>query len=212
MSESGQDKKLSRRERLKHEREEQILEAAAAVFASKGFHQATIREIAEEADVADGTIYNYFDNKMDLLISIMARLAGLERLPGELVQGLEGDPREFFALTIRHRMDRIQKGERMLQAVLPEVMVNPELRQRFYRQYVLRIASLLEQYLAAQIELGRLRPVDVPLAVRIVQGMFVGLLILRILGDEPLEAGWDQVPETAMTLIFDGLSLPGEAR
>jgi AcrR family transcriptional regulator len=212
MSESSQGDKLSRRERLKREREAQILDAAAAVFAAKGFHQATIREIAERADVADGTIYNYFDNKTDLLIGIMARLAGLERLPGELMQGLEGNPREFFALTIRHRMDRIQEGERMLQAVLPEVMVNPELRQRFYQQYVLRIAGLIEQYLAAQIELGRLRPVDVPLAVRIVQAMFVGLLMLRILGDEPLQAGWDRVPETAMTLIFDGLSLPGEAR
>jgi hypothetical protein len=64
---------------------------------------------------------------------------------------------------------RIQRGQELLQAVLPEVLVDPELRQRFYRQYVLRIATLLEQYVQARIELGHVRPVDVPLTVRVVQ-------------------------------------------
>jgi hypothetical protein len=40
--------------------------------------------------------------------------------------------------------------------------------------------------------------------------MFVGLLVLRILGDEPLLAGWGDVPDLLATLIFDGLS-PREA-
>jgi len=85
-------------------------------------------------------------------------------------------------------------------------MVNPELRERFYQQYVLRIATLLEQYLQARIELGHIRSVNVSLAVRAVQGMFVGLLLLQILGDEPLRSGWDELPEVLATLLFDGLS------
>lgn len=40
------------------------------VFARKGFFQAKVAEIAREAGVADGTIYLYFKNKDDLLISI----------------------------------------------------------------------------------------------------------------------------------------------
>jgi hypothetical protein len=39
--------------------------------------------------------------------------------------------------------------------------------------------------------------------------MFVGLLVLRILGDETLQSGWDDVPEVLATLVFDGLR-PGE--
>ena len=68
MSDVAGNQPMSRRERLKQEREARILEAAAAVFARKGFHQATIREIAELADVADGTIYNYYADKRDLLV------------------------------------------------------------------------------------------------------------------------------------------------
>jgi hypothetical protein len=130
----------------------------------------------------------------------------LETLDEELMGALQGDVHDFFIAMFRHRMGRIQQGQEMLQAVLPEVMVNPELRERFYQQYVLRIATLLEQYLQARIELGHIRSVNVPLAVRTVQGMFVGLLLLRILGDETLLSEWDELPEVLATLIFDGLS------
>ncbi len=47
-----------------------ILEAAVKVFAEKGFYQSRVSDVAKEAGVADGTIYLYFKNKDDLLISI----------------------------------------------------------------------------------------------------------------------------------------------
>ena len=47
-----------------------IISAATKVFAAKGFYQAKISEIAKEARVADGTIYLYFENKDDILISL----------------------------------------------------------------------------------------------------------------------------------------------
>jgi len=47
-----------------------ISEAAVEVFAEKGFHQARVSDISKRAGVADGTIYLYFKNKDDLLLSI----------------------------------------------------------------------------------------------------------------------------------------------
>ncbi len=193
------------RKQLVEARRNQILDAAAAVFAEKGFHRATTKEIAQTAGVSEGTIYNYFDNKADLLIGLMTRLAELETLDEELKEALQGNVRDFFIAMFHHRMDRFQQGQEMLQAILPEVLVTLRLRERFYRQYVLRIATLLEQYLEARIKLRHIRPVNVPLTVRALQSMFVGLLILRILGDEPLQSEWDELPEVMATLIFDGL-------
>jgi AcrR family transcriptional regulator len=193
------------RRQLVEARRAQIIDAAARVFAEKGFHRATTKEIASAAGVSEGTIYNYFDSKADLLIGIMARLAELEQLDVELTQALQSDVKDFMIAISRHRLARIQRGQELLQAVLPEVLVDPELRQRFYRQYVLRIATLMEQYVQARIELGHVRPVDVPLTVRVLQGAFIGLLILRMLGDEPLQSRWDDVPEVLGTLVFDGL-------
>ena len=193
------------RQQLIQARRNQILDAAAQVFAEKGFHRASTKEIASTAGIAEGTIYNYFASKSDLLIGIMTRLAELESLDEELMEALQGDAREFFVATFRYRIGRIQQGQEMLQAILPEVLTNPELREQFYQQYVLRIATMIEQYVRAQIELGHIRPVDVPLTVRAIQSTFVGLLVIQILGDEPLQSRWDDVPEILATLIFDGL-------
>lgn len=54
-------------------RRTQILDAATNVSAEKGFHGATIKDIAVHAGIADGTIYNYFANKNALLIGILDR-------------------------------------------------------------------------------------------------------------------------------------------
>src|SRR5215210_8917286 len=55
-------------------RRTQILAAAAQVLAARGFHRTTVRDVAKAAGVADGTIYNYFENKTALLLGILDRL------------------------------------------------------------------------------------------------------------------------------------------
>jgi TetR/AcrR family fatty acid metabolism transcriptional regulator len=56
--------------RKNNEKYYRIIRAATRIFAKKGFFQAKISEIAKEAQVADGTIYIYFENKDDILISL----------------------------------------------------------------------------------------------------------------------------------------------
>jgi len=51
-------------------KKELIITAAIKVFADKGFYTANVADVAKEAGVADGTIYLYFKNKDDLLISL----------------------------------------------------------------------------------------------------------------------------------------------
>ena len=52
------------------DRRKRVLTSAIKVFGEKGFKNATISEIAKEAGVGDATIYEYFDNKEALLLSI----------------------------------------------------------------------------------------------------------------------------------------------
>jgi AcrR family transcriptional regulator len=196
------------REQLIEARRNQILEAAAGVFADKGFHRATTKEIASAAGVSEGTIYNYFENKEDLLISMMTRLADIEDLPAELAGALEWDAQEFLAAMMRHRMARIEQNHEILQAILPEILINPELRQRFYQHFVQPTATILEQYVRGRVESGQLRPINPSLIVRAVQSMFAGMLMLRILGDEAVQSGWDELPDVLATLVFEGLRAP----
>lgn len=59
-----------------------ILQAAIKVFSEKGFYNSRVSEIAKEANVADGTIYLYFRNKDDILISLF------EEEFGKIVQNM----------------------------------------------------------------------------------------------------------------------------
>lgn len=63
--------KTLRKEREREWHRQTILAAAETVFAGKGFHGATIEEIAREAGFAAGTLYNFFENKDALYASVI---------------------------------------------------------------------------------------------------------------------------------------------
>ena len=81
-----------------------ILDAAVKVVAQKGYYNAKTAEIAEEAGVAAGTIYNYFKNKDDLLISIFN-----EKL-GEMIE------------TLRSAMSGIEDVDSKIPLIVTSVM------------------------------------------------------------------------------------------
>lgn len=61
---------MSDADKKRGDKRKRILEGALKAFALKGFYNTKVSEIAQEAGVADGTIYLYFKNKDDLLISL----------------------------------------------------------------------------------------------------------------------------------------------
>ena len=63
---------LTRKEREKAEHRRLVLEAAEAVFARKGYHEATVQEIAEGAEFSVGSIYNLFESKTGILAELIA--------------------------------------------------------------------------------------------------------------------------------------------
>ncbi len=64
---------IERKEREKEARRSQILDATERIFQSKGIQQATMDDIAREAELAKGTIYLYYRNKEELQVGIMLR-------------------------------------------------------------------------------------------------------------------------------------------
>ena len=68
----------------------QLLDAAEEIFGQKGFHDTTLKEIADRADFSVGSVYSFFQNKDDLYVNVWLR-RGAEFLPGfeEAVAGAE---------------------------------------------------------------------------------------------------------------------------
>src|SRR3989440_10412009 len=102
-------------------RRKQILEAATQVFAEKGFHRATIKDIARQAGIADGTIYTYFASKTEVLLAILNRLNETTEREQQFAQGSEQDVRSFFRAYLQQRLTLLWPNAEGFRAVLPEM-------------------------------------------------------------------------------------------
>ena len=114
------------------DKRERILAAAVKVFAENGFHNSKVSEIAKKAKVADGTIYLYFKNKDDILISLFE--LSLTLLINNVVNAIKAvsDPIEKLRMFIRMHLQTVEQNPGFA-----EVM-QVELRQshKFMKEYV----------------------------------------------------------------------------
>ena len=175
----NQSDKAARR-LTKAEREAQILDAATKVFASKGFRAATTKEIAAEAGVSEGTIYNYFDSKYDLLIAMSQRLA-LESLQQLDDLPPEEDVQAYITALVTDRFDMLVKHMDLIRALMPEVLVDDDLRQAYVEQVLSPALSYLGQYIESRTKAGVFRKTKSDIVSRAMIGavMSFGYLWLR---------------------------------
>jgi len=189
----------------KEQREAQILDAATKVFASKGFRAATTREIATVAGVSEGTIYNYFDSKYDLLIAMSQRLAleslqQLDQLPPQ------EDVRAYVTALVKDRFDLLTKNMDLIRALMPEVLVDDELRQAYGEQVLSPALSYLGQLIEGRTRAGVFRQVKSDVVGRAMIGavMSFGYLWLR----QPSELdtlSTEELVSEVVGLFLDGL-------
>jgi AcrR family transcriptional regulator len=66
---------MSSAKREKHQKTQHIIQAAARVFAEKGFARTVMADIANQAGIGKGTLYEYFDSKEDLFFAVFEWLA-----------------------------------------------------------------------------------------------------------------------------------------
>lgn len=188
-------------------RRDQILDAATTVFAEKGFSRATIRDVATAAGIADGTIYNYFQNKTALLLGLLVRLNESDRRQEQFEQAAEMDFAEFVQGYVKHRIETVSSsGLQVFQVVLSEILINRELRDLYFRDVVAPTFALAEQYFGQWAEQGTIAPLDPKLTPRALAGMVMGMMMLRLMGDSYLENHWQDVPDVVATLFLHGLS------
>ena len=108
-----------------------IRDAAEQVFAEAGFRRARIRDVAERAGVAEGTIYLYFKGKEDLLLSIFeARMEELIHGVREAVAAADS-PQEQLRAFARFHFSQVERNR----AVAEVLQVELRLSHKFLKAY-----------------------------------------------------------------------------
>lgn len=179
-------------------RREQILEAATKVFAEKGFRAARMQEVAATAGVANGTVYNYFASKDELLLALLEELSEHEWCAEQITELRSGAVEAVFSQQLKQRFQRLLEQKELWRVVLPELIVNPELRQRGCERLIGSTTDL-EEAVFKGLSAGNQASSSPPTAtamVRAVAGSVLGVFVLALLGDDKTEAEADAIIET----------------
>lgn len=98
-----------RNESLVAQRHEEIFRAASKVFISRGYHDATVREIAEEAGLSLGGLYSYVRTKEDILYLVFDKLTTtLRETMRQAVSGID-DPIEQMRAALRADLETTER-------------------------------------------------------------------------------------------------------
>ncbi len=131
------------------DKHQKITQAAVKVFARKGFFNARISDIAKEAKVADGTIYLYFNNKYDILISMFEDEIGKTILQVKLQLDKEDDPRKMMEIFACHHLQLLEDKKDLAEVLQMELRQSnkfmKEYRNKKFIEYIDIISTIVKK-------------------------------------------------------------------
>ncbi|MEO6775079.1 MAG: TetR/AcrR family transcriptional regulator [Kofleriaceae bacterium] len=162
-----------------------ILDAAELIFARHGFFAAKVSDVAKEAGVADGTIYLYFKNKDDLLISVFERR--MQQLNAGLKAAIAGKPpREALRAFVRTYMQILQAEPTATEVLTIELRSSTKFMKEYDNPEFVDFLRTLGGIIASAQDDGELDPAIPPhIAARMIFGLLDELALAWVLARAP---------------------------
>lgn len=197
-SETRRDRRIERQRR-------EIMDAAAQVFAQKGYAAATTRDIAEACDMGESTLYNYFDGKREIFLAIIQRQA--EQIDAVFVEFNRLETRQQMADIFVKVLDILLSQSHYTRALIGEAWFNDEILSQYLGKRLVQISAYLEETIRSRIQSGQFRPVNPSLAARMVVSMFMGIILPALRGIETPPEGEErrQLADSVISLWLDGV-------
>jgi TetR/AcrR family transcriptional regulator, fatty acid metabolism regulator protein len=155
------------------EKYQAIIDAAVRVIARQGYHNAQVSKIAKEAKVADGTIYLYFENKDDILISVFSvKMGQFTETCRQRILEASSAQQKLYALVHNH-FSQLSLDQELAKVTQIEMrQSNPEISEAIgiiTKQYF----NLIDDVVREGMESGIFRPT---IEVRLARKMIFGTL------------------------------------
>ena len=148
--------------RKNNEKYHRIIQAATKMFAKKGFFQAKVSEIAKEAQVADGTVYIYFDNKDDILISLFEEQ--MQRVLDNMVTRLseqDGPVKKLEQFALTH-LQLIEENKSMAEIIQVELRRSSKFMKEYKNEKFARYLDLIDDIIRDGQEKGVFKKSVIP--------------------------------------------------
>lgn len=179
---------------------QKLLQTAEEIFGTKGYFNTSIVDITQQADVAQGTFYNYFSSKQMIFEELIKQLSSDFRNEIRMEVAKASNGKEAQIIGFRTFLRWVKSHRNLYSIVQQTVLVDEQL----YRRYYDRLASGYVKGLQEAMGKGEFKALDAETIAYCLMGMsqFIGM---RWVYWEDQEVP-DPVFEDMVTLIFEGLS------
>ena len=186
-------------------RREEILAAARKMFAEKGFQRTTTREIALEAGASEGTIFNYFATKDEILLGL-AQTYLIETFPREMKIPEGADDVVVLETIITNRLQHIEKYGDFISILMGEALFRPGFGRQISDRMMTSVFSFLGEFIERRIRSGAFLDVDPAILMRALIGQIVGSgFIWRFVFHEKGHLPISSVAPVLARLFLDGV-------
>ena len=191
------------------EKHSRILDAAIDVFAEKGFYTARIADVASRAGVADGTIYLYFKNKDELLLTIF------EEKMSELIEGMQaamqGETNPFNRLRIfaRFHFQQVQTHRTLAEVLQVELRLSNKFLKEYRPEKLWAYLGIFAGIVREGQECGMIRPeLDPFVTMWAFFGALDELAIQWVLSRKPGKFPLDATANAVADVFIRGMATP----
>lgn len=138
-------RRASQLERKSNGKYEAILRAAIKVFAGSGFFNSKVADVAREAGVADGTVYLYFKNKDDILVSIFNYYMDEALAAGKARLAEVEDPIEKLRRIVHAHLERLGRDRNLAVVFQVELRSSTKFMEQFSATKVTEYLELIRE-------------------------------------------------------------------
>jgi TetR/AcrR family transcriptional regulator, fatty acid metabolism regulator protein len=179
----------------------QIIDAAVVVIAENGYHQAQVSKIAKQAGVADGTIYLYFKNKEDILISLFREKMSIfvEKIE-EVIAGKQTVSEKLLVMIENHCRLLSEDHHLAIVTQLELRQSNKDIRAKI-NDVLKGYLQLVDKILISGVEAGELpKDLEVRLARQMIFGTLDEMVTTWVMNDQKYDLA-AQVPAIHKLLL-----------
>ncbi len=185
---------------------QQILEAASRVFASNGCYQTMVEEIAIEAQVGKGTVYEYFKSKQDLFQELLKHILEqyLKQIFNERLMQ-EDSLKSRLEYLIQAHLQFLKEHREMARLFLAEHL---PLDNNFKKWLLVKEKErlrLLQGYVEQGISTGEIRELDSAIVAKLLFGVINGMATILITEDEKDLRDLRSITKSTVDILYRGL-------
>uniref|UniRef100_A0A832H429 TetR/AcrR family transcriptional regulator n=1 Tax=Oscillatoriales cyanobacterium SpSt-402 TaxID=2282168 RepID=A0A832H429_9CYAN len=188
-----------------------ILKSALRLFARQGYDGTTTRDLAEAANVAEGTLFRHFANKKAILIEVATQ--GWVEILTDLLTELSGmGSYKAVAQVMRRRMLHLHENADMLRVCFMEAQFHPDLRDHIQLEVIAKMTDVAEAFFQTAMDQGVYRKMDPKMVARVFLGMFAiaGFSQSTIMGPGAAATEMQQMAEGLADIFLNGVLVKPE--